>query len=216
MRKPTATDARPPQDRRCDFHIASPDLSGSPYPSDYEVDARDVVDLLAAGAHLVGHSYGAVVAMLAAATRPDLARSLALIEPPPWTVRCPGCPPRRRDPRRRWRGGEVARWRIWHGGAPSVESSCRARSRHWPAVLVSPLTGGEPCRQDVPGERRSVSGHAQGPTPCGRGACSRWCMPCNPDMTYAVPPSSKPQSTSCQGPIRYRSSDRSSSSAPGA
>jgi len=97
MRKPTATDARPPQDRRCDFHIASPDLSGSPYPSDYEVDARDVVDLLAAGAHLVGHSYGAVVAMLAAATRPDLARSLALIEPPPWTVRCPGCPPRRAD-----------------------------------------------------------------------------------------------------------------------
>jgi len=95
MRKPTATDARPPQDRRCDFHIASPDLSGSPYPSDYEVDARDVVDLLAAGAHLVGHSYGAVVAMLAAATRPDLVRSLALIEPPPWTVRCPGCPPRR-------------------------------------------------------------------------------------------------------------------------
>jgi pimeloyl-ACP methyl ester carboxylesterase len=60
----------------------SPDLHGSPYTSDYEVDARDVIDLLAAGAHLVGHSYGAVVAMLAAATRPDLVRSLALIEPP--------------------------------------------------------------------------------------------------------------------------------------
>jgi pimeloyl-ACP methyl ester carboxylesterase len=60
----------------------SPDLSGSPYTSDYEVDARDVVDLLAAGAHLVGHSYGAVVAMLAAASRPELVRSLALIEPP--------------------------------------------------------------------------------------------------------------------------------------
>jgi len=154
MRKPTATDARPPQDRRCDFHIASPDLSGSPYPSDYEVDARDVVDLLAAGAHLVGHSYGAVVAMLAAATRPDLVRSLALIEPPPWTVRCPGCPPRRRDPRRRWRGGEVAYLaRRCAVGGEQLPSSIEALAGGSGVAL----TGGEPCRQDVPGERRSVS-----------------------------------------------------------
>lgn len=62
---------------------ASPDLRGSRYTSDHDVDARDVIAVLGeGGGHLVGHSYGAVVAMLAAAARPDLVRSLALIEPP--------------------------------------------------------------------------------------------------------------------------------------
>lgn len=59
----------------------SPSLVGSSYTSDYEVDARDVVGLLGTGAHLVGHSYGGVVALIAASMRPDLVRSLALIEP---------------------------------------------------------------------------------------------------------------------------------------
>ncbi|MEV6849550.1 alpha/beta hydrolase [Actinoplanes sp. NPDC051411] len=49
--------------------------------SDYAVDATDVVGLLGSGAHLVGHSYGGTVAMLAAAARPELVRSLTLIEP---------------------------------------------------------------------------------------------------------------------------------------
>jgi pimeloyl-ACP methyl ester carboxylesterase len=49
--------------------------------SDYELDAADVADLVGSGAHLVGHSYGAVVAMLAAAIRPARVRSLTLIEP---------------------------------------------------------------------------------------------------------------------------------------
>jgi pimeloyl-ACP methyl ester carboxylesterase len=56
---------------------ASPDT----LRSDYEVDAGDIVKLLGAGAHLVGHSYGAVSAMVAAARRPDLVRSLTLIQP---------------------------------------------------------------------------------------------------------------------------------------
>lgn len=60
---------------------ASPDLPPGPYRSDYAVDAEDVVRLLGDGAHLVGHSYGAVAAMLAAASRPDLVRSLCLIQP---------------------------------------------------------------------------------------------------------------------------------------
>lgn len=60
---------------------ASPDLPPGPYRSDYAVDAQDVVTLLGDGAHLVGHSYGAVAAMLAAAARPDLVRSLCLIQP---------------------------------------------------------------------------------------------------------------------------------------
>lgn len=49
---------------------------------DFERDADDVTDLLADGAHLVGHSYGGVVSLLAAARRPDAVRSLVLIEPP--------------------------------------------------------------------------------------------------------------------------------------
>ncbi|MEV6523368.1 alpha/beta hydrolase [Longispora sp. NPDC051575] len=60
---------------------ASPDLTGGAYTSDYDVDAEDIVELLGAGAHLVGHSYGGVVALLAAGRRPDLVASLALIEP---------------------------------------------------------------------------------------------------------------------------------------
>jgi pimeloyl-ACP methyl ester carboxylesterase len=49
---------------------------------DFERDAADVAELLADGAHLVGHSYGGVVSLLAAARRPDAVRSLVLIEPP--------------------------------------------------------------------------------------------------------------------------------------
>jgi pimeloyl-ACP methyl ester carboxylesterase len=60
---------------------ASPDLPPGPHRSDYEVDAEDIVRLLGDGAHLVGHSYGAVAAMLAAAAHPDLVRSLCLIQP---------------------------------------------------------------------------------------------------------------------------------------
>jgi pimeloyl-ACP methyl ester carboxylesterase len=56
----------------------SPDVACS----DWEVDARDVAGLLGAGgAHLVGHSYGGVVALAAAARWPAAVRSLVLIEP---------------------------------------------------------------------------------------------------------------------------------------
>ncbi|MDH6118683.1 pimeloyl-ACP methyl ester carboxylesterase [Kitasatospora sp. GAS204A] len=49
---------------------------------DYEVDADDVVELLGAGAHLVGYSYGTAGAMIAAARKPEAVHSLVLIEPP--------------------------------------------------------------------------------------------------------------------------------------
>ncbi|MEO3824907.1 alpha/beta hydrolase [Actinomadura sp. B10D3] len=52
--------------------------------SDFESDAGDLVELLArqdGPAHLVGHGNGGLAAMLAAARRPDLVRSLALIQP---------------------------------------------------------------------------------------------------------------------------------------
>jgi pimeloyl-ACP methyl ester carboxylesterase len=58
----------------------SPDVERS----DYEVDAEDIGAVPAAeagGAQLVGHSYGAVSAMFAAARYPEVVRSLVLIEP---------------------------------------------------------------------------------------------------------------------------------------
>jgi pimeloyl-ACP methyl ester carboxylesterase len=58
---------------------ASPDVKGE----DFEIDAVDVVGILGSGGvHLVGHSYGGVVAMLAAAAQLERVRSLALFEPP--------------------------------------------------------------------------------------------------------------------------------------
>jgi pimeloyl-ACP methyl ester carboxylesterase len=49
---------------------------------DLDRDAPLVAGLLAGGAHLVGHSSGAVAAMLAAAQRPQAVVSLTLCEPP--------------------------------------------------------------------------------------------------------------------------------------
>jgi pimeloyl-ACP methyl ester carboxylesterase len=48
---------------------------------DFEVEAPLIADLLGDGAHLVGHSYGAVIALLAAALRPEAVRSLTVSEP---------------------------------------------------------------------------------------------------------------------------------------
>jgi len=49
---------------------------------DFESDAALVAGLLEPGDHLVGHSYGGIVSLLAAASRPDALRSLTVIEPP--------------------------------------------------------------------------------------------------------------------------------------
>ena len=53
---------------------------------DFDRDADDVAELLGDGAHLVGHSYGGVVSLLAASRRPQAVRSLVLIEPPAFGV----------------------------------------------------------------------------------------------------------------------------------
>ncbi len=50
--------------------------------NDFDGDVDDVVALMGDGAHLVGYSYGGLVSLLVAARRPDLVRSLVLIEPP--------------------------------------------------------------------------------------------------------------------------------------
>jgi pimeloyl-ACP methyl ester carboxylesterase len=61
---------------------SSPDIDRS----DYDVDAADVVELLGEGAHVVGHSSGGVVAMLAAGRHPLAVHSLTLIEPAAFRV----------------------------------------------------------------------------------------------------------------------------------
>lgn len=49
--------------------------------NDFEVEAPMFAELLGEGAHLVGHSYGAVIALLVAGLRPDAVRSLTVSEP---------------------------------------------------------------------------------------------------------------------------------------
>lgn len=49
---------------------------------DFEVDAADAAELFDGGVHLVGHSYGGVVSLLAAGLRPQDVRSLTVFEPP--------------------------------------------------------------------------------------------------------------------------------------
>lgn len=75
------------------FRLVVPDRraygAGAPQGAgeDFDVDADDVAPLLGEGAHLVGHSYGGVVALLAAARRPEAVLSLAVIEPPAFALR---------------------------------------------------------------------------------------------------------------------------------
>src|SRR5262245_23582154 len=49
---------------------------------DFDDEAGWLVDRLRPGDHLVGHSYGGVVCLLAAARVPERVRSLAVLEPP--------------------------------------------------------------------------------------------------------------------------------------
>ena len=73
------------------FEIVAPNRRGFPPGPDVErVDFEDeafwLVQYLEPGAHVVGHSYGGVIALLAAARHPGLVRSLTVVEPPAFGV----------------------------------------------------------------------------------------------------------------------------------
>jgi pimeloyl-ACP methyl ester carboxylesterase len=59
-------------------HGQSPDPGR---PDDAEADGEWVAELLGEGAHLVGHSFGGLVALAATARRPEAVSSITLIEP---------------------------------------------------------------------------------------------------------------------------------------
>jgi pimeloyl-ACP methyl ester carboxylesterase len=73
------------------FEIVAPNRRGFPPGPDvahvdFEDEAVWLEQFLEPGTHLVGHSYGGVIALLAAARRPELLRSLTVIEPPAFDV----------------------------------------------------------------------------------------------------------------------------------
>ena len=73
------------------YELVLPDRSGYP-PNpplesiDFEHQARELEPLLGGGAHVLGFSYGGVIALLLADLAPEQVRSLAVIEPPAFGV----------------------------------------------------------------------------------------------------------------------------------
>jgi pimeloyl-ACP methyl ester carboxylesterase len=80
---------------------------------DFEADAPLIAELLGSGSHLVGHSYGGIVSMLAAARRPDAVRSLTVVEPPCFAVAA---------------------------GEPSVDALVESFKEHWRRAPRDPAT----------------------------------------------------------------------------
>lgn len=84
----TWTAQRPLAER---FEIVAPNRRGfPPGPAvervDFEDEAAWLQEWLEPGTHLVGHSYGGVIALLAAAAAPERVRSLTVIEPPAFAL----------------------------------------------------------------------------------------------------------------------------------
>lgn len=99
------------------FRLIVPDRRGyGPSPAavgeDFLVDADDLGELMSTGAHLVGHSYGGLSAMIAAARWPDATRSLTLLEAPAVAVAS-------NDPA--WRSFVAEVGRIWESDLADAE-----------------------------------------------------------------------------------------------
>ncbi|HJR24668.1 MAG TPA: alpha/beta fold hydrolase [Acidimicrobiales bacterium] len=68
------------------YRLVVPDRRGSGQSppvagEDFLQDAEDIAQLMGDGAHLVGHSYGGLGVLYAAALRPEATRSLTMLEP---------------------------------------------------------------------------------------------------------------------------------------
>jgi len=73
------------------FRLVVPDRRGygrspSVPGEDFLRDAEDIAGLMGEGAHLVGHSYGGLGVLFAAARRPDATLSLTVLEPAAFTL----------------------------------------------------------------------------------------------------------------------------------
>jgi pimeloyl-ACP methyl ester carboxylesterase len=73
------------------FEIVAPNRRGFPPGPDvahvdFEDEAVWLEQFLEPATHMVGHSYGGVIALLAAARHPELLRSLTVVEPPAFGV----------------------------------------------------------------------------------------------------------------------------------
>jgi pimeloyl-ACP methyl ester carboxylesterase len=73
------------------FELVTPNRGGYPPGPpleriDFEEQADELAPLLEDGSHLVGHSYGGLIALLMAARRPDAVLSLAVSEPPAFAL----------------------------------------------------------------------------------------------------------------------------------
>ena len=120
---------------------------------DFESDAALVAELLRDGDHLVGHSYGGVIALLAAAQRPD---ALALAD----GDRASGDPRRRWRPRRRrvrrGRRGAVRVGRDERPGGVPPRASSRPSAR---GSILPPAPAGS--RAGRAGAHRSSAGRGR-------------------------------------------------------
>ena len=73
------------------YHLLVPDRRGygASTPIErkgFEDNVQDILALIGTGAHLVGSSYGGIIALLAAAQKPEVVYSLTVIEPPAFGI----------------------------------------------------------------------------------------------------------------------------------
>jgi pimeloyl-ACP methyl ester carboxylesterase len=114
-------------------YAPSPEAIGG--RQDFEVDAADLCELLDGRPHVVAHSYGSLGALIAATRRPQLVRSLTLIEPPLYLDA---------------RDTEVAR--LEHMGNAVLTDGLDADPailREFLTLAGAPVVEGEPLSQDV-------------------------------------------------------------------
>lgn len=118
-------------------------------------DARDVVEVLAEGAHLVGTSMGGIVCMNAAGLRPELVRSLTVIEPPAFALAADQPDVRRvsNAMKRHWREADPAQYHDFVTGFVAALEMEMVLPDPLPAPLaeaVRNLVTERPWKVDVP------------------------------------------------------------------